>query len=160
MCHQYGCRAIQLVAETISEAPGEENKRAPPVDCWSLLSACVRPTVIRTLLGGISPAVPPAHDRPCADSYPPRRVVGSLSAAASGRPYASRRLGVSRRPGGAARVRWHLTPGLILYGCVDPGQACPILRAGQVEDKGVAIDHTDDLSGGVMSAGRVAGWRR
>ena len=51
MCHQYGYRAIQLVAETISEAPREENQRVPPEDCRNLLSACVRLTVTPTLLG-------------------------------------------------------------------------------------------------------------
>jgi hypothetical protein len=34
------------------------------------------------------------------------------------------------------------------------------LRTGQVEDKGVAIDNTDDLTGEVMLIGRVAGSRR
>ena len=48
-----------------------------------------------------------------------------------------------------------LAPGLILFGCVDPGEPDPVLRVCDLEDDGVAIDDTDDLAGEMMDFRRV-----
>ena len=53
----------------------------------------------------------------------------------------------------AQLARASLTPGLILFGCVDRGEAYPVLRIFDLEDDGVAVDDTDHLIRELMEVG-------
>ena len=50
-----------------------------------------------------------------------------------------------------------LAPGLVFLWRVNPCQPYPVLCVCDLEDDGVAVDDTDDLTGEVMEISRVAG---
>ncbi len=55
----------------------------------------------------------------------------------------------------AQRARAGLSPGLVLFGCIDSGHAYPMLRTRDLDDNGVAVDNPDHPSGQMLSVGSV-----